>query len=81
MYSVFYSNTHLLLLVFSHWENSDYTNVPNPITLQEEKLEQEPYSIVNLMARYNISEQLSAQVNIDNLLDKTYYSQIGTSTS
>ena len=29
------------------------------------------------MANYQVNEQLSAQLNIDNLLDKTYYSQIG----
>jgi len=29
------------------------------------------------MARYTFSEHLSAQLNVDNLLDETYYDQIG----
>ncbi len=29
------------------------------------------------MARYDITQQLSTQLNVENLLDETYYSQIG----
>jgi outer membrane receptor for ferric coprogen and ferric-rhodotorulic acid len=29
------------------------------------------------MARYKFSENISAQLNLDNLLDEEYYSQIG----
>ena len=29
------------------------------------------------MARYDINKQLSAQLNVNNLLDKKYHSQIG----
>ncbi|QLF91764.1 TonB-dependent siderophore receptor [Pseudomonas sp. ABC1] len=32
------------------------------------------YSLVNLMARYDISENLSASLNLNNLFDKAYYS-------
>lgn len=32
------------------------------------------YSIVNLMAKYKFTKDLSAQVNIDNVFDKKYYS-------
>ncbi len=32
---------------------------------------------MSLMARYDFSAALSAQLNIDNLLDKEYYNQIG----
>ena len=63
-----------------NWEGSNYTNVTNPITEQPERLEQEAYTLVNMMARYDISEALSAQLNVDNFLDETYYSQIGTFT-
>lgn len=34
---------------------------------------QEPYTLVNLMARYDISENLSASVNLNNLFDKEYF--------
>lgn len=41
------------------------------------KLTQESFALVNLMARYDLMPQLSVQLNVDNLFDKTYFSQIG----
>lgn len=41
-------------------------------------VEQDPYAVFNLMARYEFSPQLSAQFNIDNLFDKEYYSSVQT---
>lgn len=35
---------------------------------------QKSYAVVNLMARYTVSKQLSVAVNLNNVLDKTYYS-------
>lgn len=35
------------------------------------------YTLVNLMARYEFSDQLSATLNVNNLFDKTYYRQYG----
>jgi outer membrane receptor for ferric coprogen and ferric-rhodotorulic acid len=61
----------------ANWQGSTYADVTNPITGANEKLEQKAYALVNIMARYDISKQLSSQLNIDNLLDKTYYSQVG----
>ena len=60
-----------------NWQDSNYTDKKNPISKEEEVLEQKSYALVDLMARYQFSEQLSAQINLDNLLDKKYYSQIG----
>jgi len=60
-----------------NWQGSNYTTLTNPVTGEPEKLEQEAYALVDLMARYDLNEQLSMQLNVDNLLDKTYYSQIG----
>lgn len=60
-----------------NWEGANHTDTTNPVTNQPEKVEQKSYSLVNLMARYEINDQLSTQVNVDNLFDKTYYSQIG----
>ena len=40
------------------------------------RIEQKAFALVNLMARYEINENLSVQANVDNLFDKTYYSQI-----
>jgi outer membrane receptor for ferric coprogen and ferric-rhodotorulic acid len=60
-----------------NWEDSNYTAAINPITGAAADLKQKDYSLVNLMARYEFTEQLSTQVNVSNLLDETYYSQIG----
>ena len=61
-----------------NWEKGTYTDVKqNPGTGQPERLEQKSYSLVNLMAGYDFSNQLSVQANVSNLLDETYYSQIG----
>jgi outer membrane receptor for ferric coprogen and ferric-rhodotorulic acid len=35
------------------------------------------YVLANLMARYRFNERLSAQLNVDNLFDKTYYRRVG----
>lgn len=60
-----------------NWQGDNYTDTTNPVTGEAERLQQDAYSLVSLMARYQFSDQLSAQVNLDNLLDETYYSQIG----
>ncbi len=41
-----------------------------------ESARQDAYTLVNLMASYDISEQLQAQINLNNALDKKYYSSI-----
>jgi len=60
-----------------NWEGESYTDVTNEGTGMNERVTQGAYALVNLMARYDINSNLSAQLNIDNLFDKTYYSQIG----
>ena len=60
-----------------NWEGENYTPATNPATGAGENLVQDDYSLVNLMARYDVSQQLSVQLNVSNLLDETYYSQIG----
>lgn len=39
---------------------------------------QEAYAVVDLMARYSISKQLTATVNLYNLFDKSYYTGTGS---
>lgn len=53
------------------WEDEQYSGTAPKI------LRQDSYSLVSLMARYEVTEQLSVQFNVDNLFDETYYSQIG----
>lgn len=49
-----------------NWEARTYTEAAGA------RLDQKSYSLVNLMARYAISKQLSAQLNVSNLFDKEY---------
>lgn len=60
-----------------NWEDTSYTDSINPVTRLDERLKVQSYALVNLMARYQLRNGLSAQVNLENLFDKTYYSQIG----
>ena len=56
-----------------NWQSTIYTNAANPLGVTE-RIEQKAYALVNLMARYDFSKQLSAQLNINNLFDKSYFS-------
>ena len=60
-----------------NWQDDSYSISPNPVTGDNQRLSQGSYSLVSLMARYDLSEALQVQLNLDNLLDETYYSQIG----
>lgn len=58
------------------WRSENYSDsfdgIGNPF-----RFRQEPYALVSLMARLNVTERLQVQANVDNLFDETYYSQIG----
>ncbi|KXI30073.1 TonB-dependent siderophore receptor [Paraglaciecola hydrolytica] len=41
------------------------------------RIDQDAYTVVNLMAKYAINERTQVQLNLNNLLDEKYYSQIG----
>ncbi|QLF94000.1 TonB-dependent siderophore receptor [Pseudomonas sp. ABC1] len=43
------------------------------------RAKQDDYSITSLMARYQVTEQLAATLNLENLFDEKYYSGIGGS--
>jgi outer membrane receptor for ferric coprogen and ferric-rhodotorulic acid len=49
----------------------------NPITGDPYVFGQEGYALVSLMARYEVNDRLQFQANVENLLDKTYYAQVG----
>ncbi|MNH46296.1 Ferripyoverdine receptor precursor [compost metagenome] len=42
------------------------------------KAKQEQFTVVNLMARYQLTEQLSTTLNVNNLFDKKYISALDT---
>ncbi|GAA0817597.1 ferripyoverdine/pyocin S3 receptor FpvA [Colwellia asteriadis] len=62
-----------------NWQSENYTELKrgNPVTKTPETLKQESYALVSIMARYEITSQLTVQFNINNALDKNYASQIG----
>ncbi|MFY9110166.1 TonB-dependent receptor, partial [Aliarcobacter butzleri] len=39
--------------------------------------EQESYVLVNAMAKYKIDKDLSVQLNVNNIFDEKYYTNIG----
>lgn len=56
------------------WESQPPVTSENPGTEVEERIGQPDYAIANVMARYDLSEHLSLQVNIDNLFDQRFFS-------
>ncbi|NVD97992.1 TonB-dependent siderophore receptor [Massilia sp. BJB1822] len=56
-----------------NWESRTYTPDPKAPANSSGIIEQKSHSMVNLMARYDISKQWSAQLNIDNVFDKTAF--------
>lgn len=60
-----------------NWEDESYSPTVNPITQTPERLVQDAYTLVSLMARYDFNEHLTTQLNVDNLFDEEYFGQIG----
>ncbi|WP_102795161.1 TonB-dependent siderophore receptor [Bowmanella denitrificans] len=55
----------------ANWQDKTYS-INGPVELR-----QGAYTLVNLMAKYQLLDSTYLQLNVDNLLDETYYSQIG----
>lgn len=58
------------------WQNRMYQLATAPGN-RRVQVEQPGYALVNLMARYAFTPRLSAAVNLNNVFDRVYYSQIG----
>ncbi|MGL3823082.1 TonB-dependent siderophore receptor [Sphingopyxis sp. R3-92] len=56
------------------WESRPPVTAVNPGSGVEERIGQPAYAIANIMARYELNEALSLQVNVDNLFDKRFFS-------
>jgi len=56
------------------WESRPPVTAVNPGTNVEERIGQPAYAIANIMARYDLTEALSVQANVDNLFDKRFFS-------
>jgi outer membrane receptor for ferric coprogen and ferric-rhodotorulic acid len=72
--SVFYDiNEELRAGLNANWQ-SEISN-PN-VGPNDETFKQDGYTLVNVFASYNISDQLKLTANVNNLFDKKYYSSI-----
>ncbi|GGK34568.1 outer-membrane receptor for ferric coprogen and ferric-rhodotorulic acid [Pseudomonas koreensis] len=47
------------------------------IITERARINQEAYTVVKLMSRYEFDQHLSASLNVDNLFDKKYYDNVG----
>ncbi|MGM8226183.1 TonB-dependent siderophore receptor [Cellvibrio sp. ARAG 10.3] len=59
-----------------NWQNETYSAGINPVG-QPDRLTQDAYALVNLMARYDFTDDLNVQFNAANVTDEKYYSQVG----
>ncbi|OEZ92782.1 ferripyoverdine receptor precursor [Janthinobacterium sp. HH106] len=60
-----------------NWQSSYYGNIWNPAIEDYSRIKQGGYALVNLMARYEISKNVTASLNVNNLLDKKYFTGLG----
>ncbi|CAN7278131.1 TonB-dependent siderophore receptor [Phenylobacterium sp. LjRoot225] len=56
------------------WESRPPQTAVNPRTGLAEAVGQSAYVLVNLLANYDLTDRTSIQLNVNNLFDKTYYS-------
>ncbi|WP_426809868.1 TonB-dependent siderophore receptor [Pseudomonas sp. WOUb67] len=64
----------------ARWQSAGWQTVNNwgyPGGGRSEKFTQDPYWLVDLMTRYQLTDNLSATLNVNNLFDKHYYTNIG----
>ncbi|NER61627.1 TonB-dependent siderophore receptor, partial [Pseudomonas sp. MAFF212428] len=61
----------------ARWQGKGWQVLVNDKKNRKEEFAQDPYWLVDLMARYQISEQLSATLNVNNVFDKAYFTNIG----
>jgi outer membrane receptor for ferric coprogen and ferric-rhodotorulic acid len=55
------------------WESRPPLVAVNPGSGVEEPVGQPAYAILNLMAEYQVNENVSAQLNVNNVTDKRYF--------
>ena len=57
------------------WESESYSDMlALPTAGTPYRIKQDSYLLANLMARYEVNQQLSVQLNVHNLFDETFYS-------
>ena len=61
----------------ARWQNRSWQNIYNRARDQYQDFSQDAYWLVDAMARYQVNEHLSTTLNVNNLFDKQYYTNIG----
>ncbi|AWH23454.1 TonB-dependent siderophore receptor [Stenotrophomonas sp. ZAC14D2_NAIMI4_6] len=62
------------------WQSSIWNNSTKPVATggtQSARITQDAFYLLNLGGGYRFNENFSAQVNVNNLLDKKYYNNVG----
>ncbi|ONH53327.1 outer-membrane receptor for ferric coprogen and ferric-rhodotorulic acid [Pseudomonas cedrina] len=65
----------------ARWQGEAWQDVYNRGKRVTQRFSQDPYWLVDAMARYQITKNLSASLNVNNVFDKRYYTNIGFYTS
>ncbi|WP_309475118.1 TonB-dependent siderophore receptor [Pseudomonas donghuensis] len=60
----------------ARWQGKSWQAVNNPVRGREDYT-QEAYWLVDLMTRYQFTDRLCGQVNLNNLFDKKYFTNVG----
>nr|WP_171820039.1 TonB-dependent siderophore receptor [Pseudomonas chlororaphis] len=61
----------------ARWQNKAWQQIWNSPKNRNEDITQESYWVVDLMTRYQITKNLSATLNVNNIFDKYYYTNVG----
>ena len=61
----------------ARWQSTAWQEMYNSPKDRYEDFSQKPYWIVDLMTRYQFTENLSTTLNVNNVFDKYYYTNIG----
>ncbi|MNG15929.1 Ferripyoverdine receptor precursor [compost metagenome] len=61
----------------ARWQGKGWQVLHNQPKDIDEEFAQDPFWLVDLMARYQFTDSFSATVNANNLFDKRYYTNIG----
>ena len=59
------------------WQSKAWQDIWNAPHGEYEEFKQKQYWVVDLMTKYQITPALSATVNLNNVFDKYYYTNIG----
>ncbi|RWU22809.1 TonB-dependent siderophore receptor [Pseudomonas alkylphenolica] len=62
----------------ANWQSGTHITVTPSSALGTVKATQEQFTVVNLMARYQLTDQLSTSLNVNNVFDKKYISALDT---